>query len=292
VGTLGEELSRLRHGRGIMAGDLRERLGPTLRAIAEIDPDGHPDDIRQRLTKFLEEQAVGLPEDLRTAFEAALALREDVRHRFLEERMRWLADTLQRDIRTARRRADEAMRMVSNAPGGLTSSEGTLSARNSRGNYVLAGATTEMVGDSAGPRLPVPAYGPGGAVFLTEDEIKQGAKEYLEAAGFSVTVAWGRQRGIDIRAVSGAEVMLLAAKGTAVNPPRQVNCFLCSIGELLQRMSDSAATYGLALPDSREYRGLAGRLPVLAWQRLRLTMLFVSRDDTGQYAVHRVTTPS
>jgi hypothetical protein len=92
--------------------------------------------------------------------------------------------------------------------------------------------------------------------------------------------------------VSGAEVILLEVKGSAANPPQQVNYFLSALGELLQRMSDPAATYGLALPDSPQYRGLAARLPALAWQRLRLTALFVSRDAAGQYTVRRVTTPS
>jgi hypothetical protein len=79
-----------------------------------------------------------------------------------------------------------------------------------------------------------------------------------------------------------------------VNPPQQVNYFLGAVGELLQRMSDASATYGLVLPDSQQYRGLAARLPALAWQRLRLrlTVLFVSKDDAGQYMVRRVTTPS
>jgi hypothetical protein len=57
-------------------------------------------------------------------------------------------------------------------------------------------------------------------------------------------------------------------------------------------MSDPAATYGLTLPDSPQYRGLAARLPALAWQRLRLMVLFVSKDSAGQYTVRRVTTPS
>jgi hypothetical protein len=82
------------------------------------------------------------------------------------------------------------------------------------------------------------------------------------------------------------------AKGSAVNPPQQVNYFLGALGELLQRMSDASATYGLVLPDSQQYRGLAARLPALVWQRLRLTVLFVSKDDAGQYMVRRVTTPS
>ena len=112
MGALGEELGRLRRGRGVMAGDLPDRLGPALRGMAGIEAGGNADDVRKQLIGFLEELAAGLPEDLRTAFAAALALREDVRFRFLDERMRWLADWLQRDVRTARRRAEEAIRLV------------------------------------------------------------------------------------------------------------------------------------------------------------------------------------
>ena len=57
-------------------------------------------------------------------------------------------------------------------------------------------------------------------------------------------------------------------------------------------MSDPEATYGLALPGSQQYRGLAARLLALAWQRLRLAVLFVSKDDAGQYTVQRITKPS
>lgn len=112
MGALGEELGRLRRGRGVMAGDLPGRLGPTLCRMAGIEPDGNSEDIRKRLIGFLEDLAAGLPQDLRTAFAAALALREDVRFRFLDERMEWLADQLERDARTARRRADEAIRVI------------------------------------------------------------------------------------------------------------------------------------------------------------------------------------
>jgi hypothetical protein len=95
-----------------MAIDLLDRLGPTLCGMAGIKSGGNAEEVRKRLIEFLGDLAADLPEDLRTAFAAALALREDVRFRFLGERMEWLADWLQRDARTARRRADEAIRFI------------------------------------------------------------------------------------------------------------------------------------------------------------------------------------
>ena len=112
VGTLEEELKGLCRGRGVMASDLRERLGLTLCAMADIDPGGQPDEVRKRLIGFLEEATAGLPEDLRTAFAAALALRQDVQHAFLDGRMQWLADHIQRDKRSARRRVSQAIKRV------------------------------------------------------------------------------------------------------------------------------------------------------------------------------------
>jgi hypothetical protein len=75
--------------------------------------------------------------------------------------------------------------MIRNAPGGPASSAGTPLARVGRGEYVLAGAAEVPAGASAvvGPVPPVPAPGQGRAVILAEDEVKQGAEEYLGAAG-------------------------------------------------------------------------------------------------------------
>jgi hypothetical protein len=95
-----------------MACDLHERVGPTLRALAGIDPLGGEQEARRRLLAFLDDLARSLPADLRLTLSAGLALDEDVRHRFLDERMRWLAARLQRDVRTARRRVDEAIRFA------------------------------------------------------------------------------------------------------------------------------------------------------------------------------------
>lgn len=119
------------------------------------------------------------------------------------------------------------------------------------------------------------------AGLLTEDEVKAAVKEDLVARGYDVEVAWGRSPGVDIVARRNDDRLLVEAKGEAANPPQQVNYFLGAIGELVQRLDDPDARYGLALPDHRQYRGLVTRLPRLAWSRLRLVVLFVRRADDG-----------
>lgn len=68
---------------------------------------------------------------------------------------------------------------VRNAPGGPSNSAGTPLAKVGRGEYVLAGAATAPEGGSAGPGPLVPeaASDEGQAASLTEDEVRQGAKE-------------------------------------------------------------------------------------------------------------------
>lgn len=42
LSSLGDELGRLRRGRGVMASNLRERIGPTLRALSGIGESASP----------------------------------------------------------------------------------------------------------------------------------------------------------------------------------------------------------------------------------------------------------
>ncbi len=179
--------------------------------------------------------------------------------------------------------------MIRDAPGGPKSLAGTPLLKIEHGRFVLA--ETAGMDDLA----PVPPGTPVrriGAPPLAEDQVKQGARDFLEARGFHVTVAWGHERGIDIEAVSAAEILLLEAKGSAHNPAQQVNYFLGALGELLQRMTESGAVYGLVLPDNAQYRGLVSRLPPLVWERLRFTVLFVSKTAAGAYATDRISGPS
>jgi hypothetical protein len=113
---------------------------------------------------------------------------------------------------------------------------------------------------------------------ITEDEVKAAVKAHLEADGWTVTVAWGRERGIDIDARGASERLVIEAKGEAPAGPQQVNYFLGALGELIQRMDDPTARYGLAFPDHRQYRGLVDRLPALAKERLGLVVYFVGVD--------------
>lgn len=59
---------------------------------------------------------------------------------------------------------------------------------------------------------------------------------------------------------------LIEAKGEINLSAQQVNYFVGALGELVQRMSDTAARHGLALPNNRQYRGHVDRLPVSSIQ--------------------------
>jgi len=106
-------------------------------------------------------------------------------------------------------------------------------------------------------------------------------KAHLEARGYRVEVMWGRERSIDIDARRPDGRLILEAKGEVASQPQKTNYFLGALGELVQRMSDERATYGLALPDNATFRGLLDRLPRLAKERLRLRIFLVARTPGG-----------
>jgi hypothetical protein len=68
----------------------------------------------------------------------------------------------------------------------------------------------------------------------------------------------------------------------AASPERGVvvNYILGALGELIQRITVVTATYGLALPDNKQYRGMAQHLPGLARGRLNLAIFYVDRAST------------
>lgn len=113
--------------------------------------------------------------------------------------------------------------------------------------------------------------------LTSEDEVKESVRSWLTEQGFAV--AMGRERGIDIDARHrDGRRWVIEAKGAVASDQQQGNYFLGAIGELLQRMADPNATYALALPNNRRYRGLVRRLPALARQRIGLVVLWVDKE--------------
>ena len=109
--------------------------------------------------------------------------------------------------------------------------------------------------------------------------MKKAVQSFLQDEGWHVTVAWGRDRGIDIEAFKQGRHLVIEAKGDASSPQQQANYFLGALGDLAQRMADPQAIYALALPDNERFRGLVGRLPSLARDRLVRLVFFVARAD-------------
>ena len=120
--------------------------------------------------------------------------------------------------------------------------------------------------------------------LLTEDEVKAAVGDQLQAQGYRVKVALGHERGIDIDAHKHGDHLLIEAKGEVSLQPQQANYFIGALGELVQKMAYPDARYGLALPDSPQYRRLVGKLPAHARKCLHLVVFFVSRNG-DDYAV-------
>ena len=121
---------------------------------------------------------------------------------------------------------------------------------------------------------------------LTEDQVKTFLANMLKQAGWSVQVAWGRARGIDITAIRGDERWIFECKGTGSSAPMQNNYFLGAIGELLQRMDNNRAKHSVAFPDVPKFRRLWSELPTKVKHKLHLTVLFVTTDGSVQELAH------
>jgi hypothetical protein len=112
------ELVRLRRGRGVLEPRPAERLGPLLRELSGVTPADTDAVARRRAEALLTELAEDLPDDLRIAAELSLALGDRPAGR-LTQRTARLAAELGCSGRTARRRMDEAARLMARAAPGV-----------------------------------------------------------------------------------------------------------------------------------------------------------------------------
>ncbi len=143
-------------------------------------------------------------------------------------------------------------------------------------NELIRDPIPEAVPTPVAPQPTAPGH-----PMISEDQVKAAVRDHLEGLGYLVQVMWGRERGIDIVATGPTGRLVLEAKGEVASPPQQVNYFLSALGELVQRMDDPNARYGLALPDNRQYRGLVSRLPAFAKSQLDFVVFFVARTGDG-----------
>jgi len=156
---------------------------------------------------------------------------------------------------TARRLEREGLLRRRTGPGGKIVNE-----------WLEAGAGGALID----PSMPAPRP------FLSEDEVKEAVRRWLTGQGFTVSVAMGHERGIDIDARHpDGRRWIIEAKAEVASDQQQGNYFLGALGELLQRMDDQNATYALPLPSNRRYRSLVRRVPPLAKRRLGLVLIWV-----------------
>lgn len=127
---------------------------------------------------------------------------------------------------------------------------------------------------------PEAAAGP----LMGEEAVKRAVYDFLCAQGYQGRMVALREHGADIDMSGPGGRIIVEAKGEAPPGAQQVNYFLHALGELVQRMHDPEATYAIALPDNKQFRGLVSSLPAHARERLQLTIFFVGGDGVVRSA--------
>ena len=106
---LAEEIKAIRRGGGLRHRTVADRVGPELRRVCGITGSDTVSVVRTKLIDRLDRAATGLPDELAVSVRAALGIQPETERMLqLQDRIDWLAHELRRDVRTARRRVDEA----------------------------------------------------------------------------------------------------------------------------------------------------------------------------------------
>ena len=114
AGSTFDELLEIPRGRGMRAADVDGRIGPGLRAACGVAGTDSPAAVRRKVARRLGELCERLPADLRICVLAGLGLHPLAHHQFLQDRMGWAAQQIDRDHpRAATRRMRAAFRILS-----------------------------------------------------------------------------------------------------------------------------------------------------------------------------------
>ena len=106
---LAEEIKAVRRGGGLHHRTVADRVGPELARVCGITDGDTLSVVRTKLIDRLDRAAEELPDELAMSVRAALGIQPETERMLqLQDRVDWLARELRRDVRTARRRVDEA----------------------------------------------------------------------------------------------------------------------------------------------------------------------------------------
>jgi hypothetical protein len=113
--------------------------------------------------------------------------------------------------------------------------------------------------------------------YLPEKKIKRVLEHFLTSQGWENEInEFVINRDIDVTVKRGAEKWIIEIKGTKPLTHEIISSFVSILGRTLQRMDDEKCKYSIALPDTKPFRRLWERLPILAKNRTGITALFVN----------------
>jgi hypothetical protein len=148
--VLAAELKAARRGRGLYHAGIAGRIGPAMRAAFGVQAGDVPSVARAKVIRRVRDGSRGLPEELRLAVLAALAIHDEVRDLILlQDRVTWLAVRIRRDVRTARRRIDEGCERLAEIVAG--GPDGRRSARLAGDGWYVESYHAAVVLDSGPP---------------------------------------------------------------------------------------------------------------------------------------------
>jgi hypothetical protein len=155
------ELVRLRRGWGLQHRNLRTRIGDQLTQRCRIDAGDGDREIREKIRSWLGHLIADLPPELARTTLVAYALTRSHQHRQLTRRLESLAAELSWAPRTARRRMDHALALVTQAalkqPGGEAGIDATAAPRTTTLVAVVQlEPTSQTDADVLVMRVPVP----------------------------------------------------------------------------------------------------------------------------------------
>jgi hypothetical protein len=146
--ALAEELKGLRRGRGVHQRAIEDRVGPELARVCGIAPGTERSAVRAAVIEKLGQAVATLPAELSLSASAALGIAPATADLLqLQDRVEWLATQLKRDVRTARRRVDEACGRLAEVLGAGTSA--VSSGRRGVGWYVAEFHAAALLGGPA-----------------------------------------------------------------------------------------------------------------------------------------------